>query len=136
MKYSKILTTPPPPPPVDSIKSNPRLFYSLQNQPKVMADILQTQYCSVASDPNSSLIEQTVVGINQGDPRSIHDIDFDKEYMIKAIDEFDAYAATSHDDIPAKMLKDCKHSISTPLTLVWKCYWKLLKSRTISKRSL
>ena len=26
----------------------------------------------------------------------------------------------SHDDIPAKILKDCKHSISTPLTLLWK----------------
>ena len=30
------------------------------------------------------------------------DIDFDKENIIKSNDEFDAYAATSHDDIPAK----------------------------------
>ena len=91
-----------------------------------MANILQTQYCSVFSDPNSRLIEQTVVGINQGDPRSIQDIDFDKEDIMKAIDELeaidelDAYATTSHDDIPAKIFKDCKHSISTPLTLLWK----------------
>ena len=88
------------------MKSNPRFFYSyakrfsklrsnvwplkdengsLQHQPKTMAD------------PNSSLIEQTLVGISQGDPRSIQDIDFDKEDIIKAIDELDAYnAATSH----------------------------------------
>ena len=85
-----------------------------------MADILQTQYCSVFSDLNSRLIEQTVVGINQRDPRSIQDIDFDKEDIIKAIDELDAYAATSHDDIQTKILKDCKHSISIPLTLLWK----------------
>ena len=79
---------------VDTIKSNPHFFYSyakrfsklrsnvgplkdkngsLQHQPKTMADILQTQYCSVFSDPNSSLIQQTVVGINQEDPRSIQD---------------------------------------------------------------
>ena len=84
---------------VDSIKSIPRFFYSyaqrfsklrsnggplkdgngsLQHQPKTLADILQTQYCSVFSDPNLSLIEQTLVGISQGDPRSIQDIDFDK----------------------------------------------------------
>ena len=50
-----------------------------------MVDILQTQYCSVFSDPNSILIEQTVVGINQGDPRSIQDIDFDKEDIIKPL---------------------------------------------------
>ena len=80
-----------------------------------MADILQNQYCSVFSDPNSRLIEQTVVGINQGDPRSIQDIEFDKEDIIKAIDELDAYAATSHDDIPAKILKDWKCSMETAL---------------------
>ena len=85
-----------------------------------MADILQTQYCSIFSDPNSRLIEQTLVGISQGDPCSIQDIDFDKEDIIKAIDELDVYAATSHDDIPAKIIKYCKHSISTPLTLLWK----------------
>ena len=120
---------------VDTIKSNPRFFYSyakrfsklrsnvgplkdengslqVQHQPKTMADIRQTQYCSVFSDPNSSLIEQTLFGISQGDPRSIQDIDFDKEDIIKAIDELDAYAATSHYDIPAKILKYCKHSIT------------------------
>ena len=126
---------------VETIKSNPRYFYSyakrfsklrsnvgplkdengsLQHQPKTMADILQTQHCYIFSDPNSSLIEQTLVGINQGDPRSIQDIDFDKEDIIKAVDELDTYAATSHDDIPAKIFKYCKHSISTPLTLLWK----------------
>ena len=126
---------------VDTVKSNRRYFYSyakrfsklrsnvgpqkdengsLQHRLKTMADILQTQYCSVFSDPNSSLIKQAVVGINQGDPSSIQDIDFDKGDIIKAIDELDAYAVTSHDDIPAKILKDCKYSISTPLTLLWK----------------
>ena len=82
-----------------------------------MADILQTQYCYVFSDPNSSLIEQTLVGFSQGDPHSIQGIDFDKEDIIKAIEELDAYAATYHDDIPAKIHKYCKHSISTDPTL-------------------
>ena len=126
---------------VETIKSNPRYFYSytkrftklksnvgplkdhtghLQHQPQEMTNILQEQYYSVFSDPDSDVVEQTVLGISQGDPRSINNFDFDREDIIKTIDELDTFAATSLEDIRAKILKDCKHVISVPLTMLWK----------------
>ncbi|CAL8338459.1 unnamed protein product [Boreogadus saida] len=58
----------------------------------------------------------------QGEPgATIADINFTKEDIELAIDEVDNYAATGHEDIPAKTLKSCKHEISVPLTILWKC---------------
>ena len=126
---------------VDTIKTNPRYFYSfakwfakaksnigplkdssntLRHQPQDMANILQEQFYSAFSDPDSPDIEQTII-TPQGEPgATIADINFTKEDIELAIDELDNYAATGHEDIPAKTLKSCKHEISVPLTILWK----------------
>jgi hypothetical protein len=127
---------------VETIKSNPRYFYSyakrfakvkngvgplrdrssntLRHRPKDMANILQEQFYSVFSDPYSTDLQQTM-GIPQGEHiATISSINFTKEDIVLAIDELDNYAATAHEDIPAKILKDCKHAISTPLAILWK----------------
>lgn len=126
---------------IETIKTNPRYFYSyakrfsklksnigplkddngcLQQDARVMANTLQKQYCSAFSNPESTLRKQTVVGIPQGNQRCLSDIDFDRDDIVKAIDELDTYAATSHEDIPARILKECKHPLSIPLTLLWR----------------
>ena len=85
-----------------------------------MANILQEQFYSAFSDPDSPDIEQTMI-TPQGEPgATIADINFTKEDIELAIDELDNYAATGHEDIPAKTLKSCKHEISVPLTILWK----------------
>ena len=79
-----------------------------------MANILQEQFYSAFSDPDSPDIEQTMI-TPQGEPgATIADINFTKEDIELAIDELDNYAATGHEDIPAKILKSCKHEISVP----------------------
>ena len=79
-----------------------------------MANILQEQFYSAFSDPDSPDIEQTII-TPQGEPgATIADINFTKEDIELAIDELDNYAATGHEDIPAKTLKSCKHEISVP----------------------
>ena len=125
---------------VETIRTNPRYFYSyakrfsklksnigplkdhsgmLHNRPQDMAKLLQEQYCSVFSDPSSPDLEQTLMGIPQGLDCTISNISFTRDDIIKAIDELDPYAATSHEDIPAKILKCCKQTISIPLTILW-----------------
>ena len=113
---------------VSTIKENPRYFYSyekrfsklkstigplinendcLKIESQKQSEILQTQYCSSFSDPNSRSIENTPASLPPGLilHSKIGDISFDKKDIIKAIDEIDPYSATSHHNIPVKILK-------------------------------
>ena len=124
---------------IKNIKENPRYFYTyakkhkklkssvgplhkdsgeLTDDPTVMADILQCQYTSVFSDPNSQ---------NKKDPNiscfltsTLEDFEFNEEDIIKAINEIDVNSACGENDIPAILLKQCKHELSQPLLLIWR----------------
>ena len=126
---------------VDSVKDNPRYFFSyakrfsklksnigplkdpetgsLNYNPKKMANILQDQYVSVFSDPNSSTIKDTTQHLPKP-AFSISTINFSEKDLIDAIDDMDSNAATSEDDIPAIVLKKCKRSLSKALLILWK----------------
>ena len=123
---------------VESIKSNPKFFYSyakkkakcvskvgpllkaddeLTSDSKEMAELLSKQYASVFSIPKENIdieVEETTK------PASLSDINFDKSDMESVIDELSSNAAAGNDGFPAIMLKKCKELLSKPLTLFWR----------------
>ena len=123
---------------VQNIKANPRFFYSyskrhakckcnigplldlhnnLQHDPKKMADILQHQYTSVFSDPNSN--EKKSPKVENPTSNTLADIDFTREDIEKAISEIDTYSSCAEGDIPAIVLKNCKSELSYPIWKIW-----------------
>ena len=121
-----------------SIKTNPRSFYryakkfsksrcrvgplkhpcgSLTSDPLAMSNLLQGQFESVFSDPNSTL---------KKDPQfreassSISSINFDAKSISDAIDEMDISSSAGEDGFPSSLLKNCNESLSYPLYLLWK----------------
>ena len=104
------------------LKSNIGPLYnsdSLTNNPSEMADILQKQYQSVFSNPakqEKKLPDST----DSSSKSSIADIEFSQEDIQNAIDEIDRDAATTENDIPALVLKECKSTLSYPICLIWK----------------
>ena len=124
---------------VSNIKENPKYFYSyakknnklkttigplnqpsgqLTDDPQAMADILQQQYASVFSNPNAAGKKEPKF---ECDLRStLEDFTFTKEDIIKAIDEVDENSSCGENDIPAILIKKCKHQLSYPLLLIWR----------------
>ena len=90
----------------------------LEHDPKKMADILQTQYSSVFSDPKSAKKKCPHTTHKLSD--TICDIEITEDKVIKAIDEISVDSACGEDDIPALILKKCKHHLSKPISLIWK----------------
>ena len=124
---------------VSSIKNNPRYFYSyakknnklkttvgplnqkcggLTDDPKTMADILQQQYASVFSNPDSA--DKKDPDINCELESILEDFNFTHEDIVKAIDEIDENSSCGEKDIPAILLKKCKHELARPLLLMWR----------------
>jgi hypothetical protein len=92
---------------------------NLEDDPKKMADLLQQQYSSVFSDPKSNKKKCPCLK-NLNITKTLSEIDITTENIIKAIDEIGIDAACGEDDIPAIVLKNCKHAISNPIMLIWK----------------
>ena len=124
---------------VDAIKKNPKVFYShakrftkqrtnigplldkennLQQDPKIMADLLQNQYESVFSDPHSSNIKNTATHNMDWEP--ITDFQFTQKDIIQAIGEIGNNSACGEKDIPAIVLKSCKEELSYPIWKIWR----------------
>ncbi|KAL5270058.1 hypothetical protein ACHWQZ_G003517 [Mnemiopsis leidyi] len=69
--------------------------------------------------PNSnSLIDWRNSG-GHGPTCRIEDIEFSTEDIMKAIDEIDTYSSTSHECIPACILKACKEPLSFSIHILW-----------------
>ena len=123
---------------IAAIKKNPSFFYSYAKKfSKVrrkigplkssdgqyvsdsegMANLLQKQFCSVFSDPDSDQKE---------DPNfppaecCLDDFNFTIEDILLAIDSMRLNAAPGEDEFPVILLKRCKASISIPLYILWK----------------
>ncbi|KAL5255606.1 hypothetical protein ACHWQZ_G010992 [Mnemiopsis leidyi] len=139
---------------VECVKNNPKYFFSyakrfsklksnigplrdtksgiLHHDPQTMADILQTQYSSVFSDPGNPKKRNTL-DKNSEPSETISGIEFTEEDIISAIDEIDPESATSDGDIPAKILKFCKRPLSHALFKLWKCSYEVGKIPQVYK---
>ena len=123
---------------VQNIKLNPRFFFSyakrhakcksnigplldlnkkLQQDPKIMANILQGQYTSVFSDPDSS--EKQSPTLQNSTNTTMESFTFTKDDIEKAIGEIDTYSSCAEGDIPAIVLKNCKCELSYPIWTIW-----------------
>ena len=139
---------------VECVKNNPKYFFSyakrfsklksnigplrdtesgiLHHDPQTMAEILQTQYSSVFSDPENPKKRNTLE--NSSKPSdTISGFEFSEEDIISAIDEIDPDSATSDGDIPAKILKFCKRPLSHALFKLWKCSFEVGKIPQVYK---
>ena len=126
---------------VSTIKTNPKFFYSyakrlakckstiaplkdvngeLIDDPKLKAEILQSQYVSVFSDPEKANVEDSLKIIKPHEGTELKDLEFSVSDIVDAISELDPYAATPDGDIPARILCSCKSSLAVPLWLLWK----------------
>ena len=126
---------------VETIKTNPKYFYSyakrlakcksivaplkdahgdLNDDPKTKAEILQTQYVSVFSDPDKADIEECLRSVRPIEDAELSNIDFNISDIVEAISELDPYSATPDGDIPARILCSCKNTLAVPLWLLWK----------------
>ena len=103
-------------------KSNVGPLYNngcLTNDPSEIVDILQNQYKSVFSNPAAP--QKTLPTSDDSHPKaSISYIDFSQEDIEVAIDEIDRDFATTENDIPASVLKECKSFLSYPIYLIWR----------------
>ena len=124
---------------VARVKDNPRYFYSyakkfsklksnigpltdkdgaFHHDPAEMAQLLQDQYSSMFSDPNKEHIKDTASHLPKT-TASLESITFSQQDIIEAIDEIDPLSATSHNDIPARIIKACKISLSKAFFILW-----------------
>ena len=126
---------------VSTIKSNPKFFYSyakrlaktkssvaplkngegaLTNNPAEKAEILQAQYVSVFSDPSKADAETCKNFVEEFNGKELNNFEFTVEDIKDAIKELDPYSAAPDGDIPARILCDCKETLSIPLWMLWK----------------
>ena len=93
----------------------------LKHNPEEMATILASQYKSAFSDPAAITPEQMQKSLQQihTSPVTLENLSFTRSDIIKAINEIETYSSTSHEDIPAKVIKECKEIIAIPLEILW-----------------
>ena len=88
-------------------------------EPKEIADLLQDQFRGVFSDPITSNSYQKYFTDDLSIKYPLSDLVITDKDIIAAIDEMKSSSSCPKQDIPAKVLKECKHSLSTPLKLFW-----------------
>ena len=124
---------------VETIKTSPRFFYSyakrlsktkssiaplkredgtLTTDNGEKAELLQSQYCRVFSDPDSGDLQKSLSWVEES-TATLDDFDFTAEDIKAALSELDPSSAGPDGDIPAKILTGCKSSLCTPLFLLW-----------------
>ena len=101
-----------------------KLLKDKDNKPvqdkKGIADLLQEQYMSVFSDPNNpAKVDSSFSPATAA--MSDDDMTFTKEDVIEAIDEVNPNAARGPDEIPIRVLKECKLTVAEPIYLIWDC---------------
>ena len=127
---------------VSAIKKNSKYFFSFANKfrsvkagigplmdatkalvtsPMRMAEILSEQYSSVYSSPKEPLQDaQDIFPDEVTNGNSIHNVPFDEEDIIEAIDQISPTAAAGPDKFPSLLLKICKQTLAKPLFMIWK----------------
>ena len=82
-----------------------------------MADLLQCQYTSVFSDPNDPKAKLSPLNVNFLEP--LTDFTFSPAEIQAAIEEIDENSSCGENDIPAKVLRQCRTNLSYPIYLLW-----------------
>ena len=124
---------------LEQIKTNPKVLYAhakrkkmsknsigplegedgqLYDDPKIMANLLQKQYKSVFSNPETDTDLN-----NENHPEndsSLEDIEFTEEHIVKAINLIPNHSAGGPDKFPACIFKECKSEIAKPLYMIWR----------------
>ena len=124
---------------ISKIKEDPKYFYTwskrklkhktnigpltdstgqLQHDDKIMADLLQTQFCSVFSNPNAP--SKRFTNINATYDKPLQDVKITIEDVDKALKKLKSNSSAGDDDIPAILLKKCSSTLTYPLYLIWK----------------
>ena len=89
--------------------------------PLKMAEMLSTQYSGVFSSPKEPMKEASEIFPDGSRTEPwLHNVPFDEDDIIEAIDEIPTTAAAGPDRFPALLLKNCKHSLSKPLFQIWR----------------
>ena len=125
---------------VSTIKSNPKYFFSyamrfsqckssiaplkrpdgsLTSVPAEKAEILQSQYISVFSEPDNVDPQESLASLSPSTDSFLSDMEFSVEDIHAAMGELDPYSASPDDDIPARILCSCKDTLSVPFWLLW-----------------
>ena len=127
---------------VDAIKTNSKYFFSyakkfskvvsgigplmdsaktLVTSPTQMAEMLSTQYSSVFSEPKEEMEDPEDLFPDGNYSESwIHNVAFDQEDIVNAINEISHTAAAGPDRFPAILLKHCRNTLALPLYLIWR----------------
>ena len=104
--------------------SSPKILINKEGKavsdPEKIADLLQNQYESVFSTPLSKLDIEKYSYSNPLPNTKILPLNLTNEHIVAAIDEIKPNSSCSPADIPAKVFKGCKFSLSKPLTMFWK----------------
>ena len=126
---------------VERIKSNPKFFYSyakslsqiksrinmlfdkeenVTTDRKKMADLLQSQFSSVFSDPNSPNVKDpSFPSPNVELPQEIEEFKITDDNILSAIKDIPSDSAPGPDGIPTILLKNCAAEFCVPLRLIW-----------------
>ena len=127
---------------IEKIVSNSKYFYSYANKsrnvrekigpfinketkvtisdPTEMAEMLQTQYCSVFSTPTEEIKNIDEFFSENPDEPYLSDINFDEEDIIKAIKQIKPHTAAGPDGFPALLLRKCCDTLSKPLYIIFR----------------
>ena len=124
---------------ISKMTANPRYFFSyakrfsklksnvgplkdadgtLHHHPNKMADLLQDQYSAVFSNPLAEGLDSDCTEVPEVES-VLTDIPITEKDMADAMNELDPYSSAPEGDIPAKILKDCRAALCTPLTILW-----------------
>ena len=87
------------------------------DDPKCMADILQKQFISVFSNPDSPNIVEAEIEAQHSN--TLDDIILSQNDFSKSIDEIKADSSAADDGFPAILLKKCKANLTYPLLILW-----------------
>ena len=126
---------------VEKIKCNPKFFYSyakslsqirssinmlfdndesIITDTKKMADLLQEQFSSVFSDPDSPDVKDPSFPTPVIEhPQEIEDFEISEEIILSAIKEINADSAPGPDGVPPILLKNCAKELCSPLRIIW-----------------
>ena len=124
---------------ISKIKTNPKYFFSyakslskakvgigplicnrtktLVASPKLMSEILSSQYASAFSTPSSPPVSFPDDDATST-PHRIENVTFDESEIVAAINTLSATSAAGPDGFPAILLKRCSQALSNPLATI------------------
>ena len=130
---------------IEKITTNAKYFYSYANKsrknrekigpfinkvtkenisdPAEMAEVLQTQYCSVFSKSDINKVIENIEDFFHDDEcelPALNDISFNVKDIEKAIKKIKPHAAAGPDGFPTQLLRECCTELSKPLHIIFR----------------